>query len=99
MAKAGTEKNISPHTLRHSFATDLYREKSKIHLVQKVLGHSDLSTTMIYTHIHDPEVEEALESFRQATAVAAQEEVLGCRVPSTGDRGSACCFDMCIGAV
>lgn len=68
--KAGIEKDVSPHTLRHSFATDLYRETSKIRLVQKVLGHSDLSTTMIYTHIYDPEVEEALKSFRQATAVA-----------------------------
>jgi len=68
--KAGIAKNVTPHTLRHTFATDLYRETSKIRLVQKVLGHSDLSTTMIYTHIHDPEVEEALKSFRQATAVA-----------------------------
>ena len=69
-AKAGIDKSISPHTLRHSFATDLYRETSKIRLVQKVLGHSDLSTTMIYTHIFDEEVESALKSFRQATAVA-----------------------------
>jgi integrase/recombinase XerD len=69
-AKAGINKNISPHTLRHSFATDLYRETSKIRLVQKVLGHSDLSTTMIYTHIFDEEVETALKSFRQATAIA-----------------------------
>jgi integrase/recombinase XerD len=64
-AKAGIEKNVSPHTLRHSFATDLYRETSKIRLVQKVLGHSDLSTTMIYTHIFDEEVESALKSFLQ----------------------------------
>ena len=69
-AKARIDKNVTPHTLRHSFATDLYRETSKIRLVQKVLGHSDLSTTMIYTHIHDPEVEEALKSFRQAAAIA-----------------------------
>jgi len=68
--KAGIDKTITPHTLRHSFATDLYRETSKIRLVQKVLGHSDLSTTMIYTHIHDPEVESAMKSFRQPTAVA-----------------------------
>ena len=68
-AKAGIDKDVSPHTLRHSFATDLYRETSKIRLVQKVLGHSDLSTTMVYTHIHDPEVEEALKSFRQAEAI------------------------------
>ena len=69
-AKAGIEKNVSPHTLRHTFVTDLYRETSKIRLVQKVLGHSDLSTTMVYTHVFDPEVEAALKSFRQATAVA-----------------------------
>ena len=69
-AKAGIDKDVSPHTLRHTFATDLYRETSKIRLVQKALGHSDLSTTMVYTHIHDPEVEEALKSFRQAAAVA-----------------------------
>jgi len=70
-AKAGIDKDVSPHTLRHSFATDLYRETSKIRLVQKVLGHSDLSTTMIYTHIHDPEVESAMKSFRMRQAVAA----------------------------
>jgi len=70
-AKAGIDKNISPHTLRHSFATDLYRETSKIRLVQKALGHSDLSTTMVYTHTFDEEVESALKSFRQATAIAA----------------------------
>jgi len=70
-AKAGIKKNVHPHTLRHSFATDLYRETSKIRLVQKVLGHSDLSTTMIYTHIVDEELEGALKSFRRpATAIA-----------------------------
>jgi integrase/recombinase XerD len=69
-AKAGIDKNVSPHTLHHSFATDLYRETSKIRLVQKALGHSDLSTTMIYTHIFDEEVKTALKSFCQATAVA-----------------------------
>lgn len=56
VVKAGIDKNVSPHTLRHSFATDLYRETSKIRLVQKVLGHSALFTTMIYTHIFDEEV-------------------------------------------
>jgi len=69
--KAGIHKNIHPHTLRHSFATDLYRETSKIRLVQKALGHSDLSTTQIYTHIVDEELESALKSFRcQAAAIA-----------------------------
>jgi len=69
--KAGIHKNIHPHTLRHNFATDLYRETSKIRLVQKALGHSDLSTTQIYTHIVDEELESALKSFRcQAAAIA-----------------------------
>jgi site-specific recombinase XerD len=40
---------VSPHTLRHTFATRLYRSAGKIRMVQKALGHSDLSTTMIYT--------------------------------------------------
>jgi integrase/recombinase XerD len=69
-AKAGIEKNVHPHTLRHSFATDLYRETSKIRLVQKALGHSNLATTQIYTHIVDEELEDAMKSFRQTTAVA-----------------------------
>jgi len=62
--KAGIDKNIHPHTLRHTFATDLYRETGKIRLVQKALGHADLSTTMIYTHIVDEELEGAMKSFR-----------------------------------
>ena len=64
--KAGIEKNISPHTLRHTFATDLYRETGKIRLVQKALGHADLSTTMIYTHIVDEELEHELKNFRSS---------------------------------
>jgi site-specific recombinase XerD len=63
--KAGIEKQIGPHTLRHSFATDLYRDSAKIRLVQKALGHANLATTQIYTHIVDEELEEALKSFRQ----------------------------------
>ena len=49
--KAGIEEveRVSPHTLRHTFATQLYRETSNIRMVQEALGHSDLSTTMIYT--------------------------------------------------
>jgi len=55
--KAGINKDISPHTLRHTFATNLYKRTNNIRRVQKVLGHSDLSTTMIYTHIVDKELE------------------------------------------
>ena len=66
-AKAGIEKNVHPHTLRHSFATDLYRETTNIRLTQKALGHSNLATTQIYTYIVDEELEGALKSFRCAT--------------------------------
>jgi len=68
--KAGIEKDIHPHTLRHSFATDLYRQTTNIRLTQKALGHSNLATTQIYTHIVDEELEGALRSFRNASAVA-----------------------------
>ena len=56
-------EKVSPHTLRHTFATGLYRETKNIRLVQKALGHSDLSTTMIYTHIVDEELEDALKHY------------------------------------
>jgi len=57
--RAGIQElnRVSPHTLRHTFATRLYRKTSDIRKVQKALGHSDLSTTMIYTHIVDEELE------------------------------------------
>lgn len=61
-AKAGlTHKDVHPHTLRHTFATELYRQTKNIRLVQKALGHADLSTTMIYTHIVDDDYQAALQ--------------------------------------
>lgn len=63
--KAGIEKNVSPHTLRHTFATDLYRATKNIRQVQKALGHADLSTTMIYTHVVDEDLEESMKTFRR----------------------------------
>ncbi len=61
--KAGITKHVHPHTLRHSFATEVYRQTKDIRRVQKMLGHADLSTTMIYTHIVDEDVETAMNDF------------------------------------
>ena len=59
-----TGKRVSPHTFRHTFATDLLKETRNLRLVQKALGHADISTTQIYTHIVDEELEEAMKNFR-----------------------------------
>ena len=61
LLKAGIKKELTPHGMRHTFATHLYSATNDLLVVQRALGHRDVSTTQIYTHLVDGQLEEALE--------------------------------------
>jgi len=60
---AGISKHISPHTLRHTFATDLLSAGADIRSVQSMLGHSNIATTQVYTHVTDQHLREVHQRF------------------------------------
>ncbi|PID32560.1 hypothetical protein CR956_01800, partial [Candidatus Saccharibacteria bacterium] len=65
---AGITKHVTPHTMRHSYATNLLMNGADIRSVQSLLGHSNIATTQVYTHVTDAHLRETYEKFHNKPA-------------------------------
>ncbi len=74
--RAGVEKSVSPHTLRHTFATRALDQGLSIREVQELLGHSDVSTTMIYTHVNPEALRRKIQGGEKQKQIAALQKQL-----------------------
>jgi site-specific recombinase XerD len=75
--KAGIKKNVHPHSLRHSFGTHLLESGENIRVIQELLGHSNLSTTQIYTKISTQQLRKVVspfDSLRKPREIKATEQ-------------------------